>query len=260
MAEEWAARLAMWEDADTATQGLIFWYGAVLGARLGLSDSAVPLARRAAKAMCARFDRDAGVVPWGTAFGDTGLRARVDGLAGTVPLLAWAGEPDLAAEHLRTHLRLAPGSAWEWRAGKWLPATDPPDRWTRGAAWLLLGAAEGGRWLGEEFTAPAHALARGWLERHGTVAPPAVSTMDGPVDTSAAAIAAVALLKLGYREDGGTILRRLRAEHVRNGRLLDGCYDLPAGLATTHELIWGTFFFALGLELLEHPAGGRGDV
>jgi unsaturated chondroitin disaccharide hydrolase len=258
-AEEWARRLDVWTEADTATQGLIFWYGAAIGSRLGLSEAATPLARKAADSMRSRFDPDVGVIPWGTAFGDTGLRARVDGVAGTVPLLAWAGETEVAAAHLRTHLGLRTNPAWQRQDSVWQPLDDPPRGWTRGNAWLLLAAADGTRWLGDEFAGSAHVLAQDWLDAYGTAAPPALATAAGPVDTSAAAIAAVALLKLGYPE-GETILRQLAAEHMVDGRLLDGCYDLPGGVATRHELIWGAFFVTLGLELLENPAGGCADV
>jgi unsaturated chondroitin disaccharide hydrolase len=257
LAEQWTRRLETWLDADTATQGLIFWYGS------RLSETSAPLARRAAKAMAARFDADAQVVPWGTAFGDTGLRARVDGVAGTVPLLAWAGETEIASAHLRTHLSLIGSPAWERHNGEWRPLTEPPPGWTRGDAWLLLAAADGERWLGNEFAEPAHALAQRWLGSYGTGAPPAVTTVsnsDGPVDTSAAAIAAVALLKLGYANEGEQILDRLTAEHTTDGRLLNGCYDLPGGVATSHELIWGTYFYTLGRELFEHPTGRCADV
>nr|WP_042193702.1 hypothetical protein [Kibdelosporangium sp. MJ126-NF4] len=250
IAEHWSGKVAAWADADTATQGLIFWYGA----------QGTDMARHAAKSMAARFDANAGVVPWGTAFGDTGLRARVDGVAGTVPLLAWAGEHDIAAAHLRTHLALASNPAWERRDGEWSPVNEPVPGWTRGDAWLLLAAADGVRWLGDEFAPSAHTLARRWLDRHGTAAPPAVTPMGGPVDTSAAVIAAVALLKLGHTTEGGMILHGLLAEHTIGGRLLNGCYDLPGGVATSHELIWGTYFLALGLELLEDPSGRRADV
>jgi unsaturated chondroitin disaccharide hydrolase len=252
VAQQWTRKLSAWVDADTATQGLIFWYG-----------SDADLARQAAKAMAGRFDAEAGVVPWGTAFGDNGLRTRVDGVAGTVPLLAWAGEKEIAAAHLRTHLGLTSAPAWERRDGDWHPLNKPPQGWTRGDAWLLLAAADGVRWLGTEFVAPARDLAQRWLSRHGTIAPPAVTAVtisDGPQDTSAAAIAAVALLKLGYTNEGGMILQTLVAQHMVDGRLLDGCYDLPNGVATGHELIWGTYFLALGLELLENPAGRCADV
>ncbi|MCZ1005633.1 hypothetical protein O1L68_01235 [Streptomyces lydicus] len=85
------------------------------------------------------------------------------------------------------------------------------------------------------------------------------------MDTSAAAIEAVAALKLatlaraagdGPEGDrlatrGRLILRRLTEAHQSaSGALLDGCYDAGRGLATHHELIWGDFFLAWGLAIL----------
>ncbi|MER5929102.1 hypothetical protein [Streptomyces sp. NPDC002054] len=86
---------------------------------------------------------------------------------------------------------------------------------------------------------------------------------DGPLDTSAAAITAVALLKLArlpgprqaeYARRAEAVLRRLVAAHLTGpgdsrpaGMLLDGCYDAARGTAPCHELVWGDFFLALGL-------------
>ncbi|MFH8991112.1 sugar ABC transporter permease [Streptomyces sp. NPDC017940] len=93
----------------------------------------------------------------------------------------------------------------------------------------------------------------------------------GPVDTSAAAITAVALLKLASLpggEDCGrravAVLRRLVTAHLSgsdgsggsgnrrppSGMLLDGCHDATTGTAVRHELVWGDFFLALGLAAL----------
>ncbi|MDC7340696.1 hypothetical protein PQR15_34960 [Streptomyces lydicus] len=77
----------------------------------------------------------------------------------------------------------------------------------------------------------------------------------GPVDTSAAAIEAVAALKLAVlartagdrraadrlTDQGRLVLHRLATAHLSStGALLDGCYDADRGLAPQHELIWGT--------------------
>ncbi|WP_205315593.1 hypothetical protein, partial [Nonomuraea lactucae] len=83
---------------------------------------------------------------------------------------------------------------------------------------------------------------------------------DGPPDTSAAAIEVVAALKLAaladrreagaLRDRAALVLGVLLEEHVRHGRLLDGCYDLDRDVATRHELVWGDFFLATGLAML----------
>lgn len=249
-AETWSTRLECWVDADTATQGLIFWYGAAAGGRLGLSEESTELASRGARSLGGRFDARAGVVPWGTAFGDSpDVRARIDGVPGTVPLLAWVGEHGIARAHTERHLRLcveAPG--WRWDGGTWRPEALPPHGWSRGDAWLLLAAADAVTWLGDDFAEPAHAAADAWPDH----VPFAVG-VDGPLDTSAAAIAAVALLKLGRRAQATAVLGRLEADHLVEGGLRNGCYDSHTGVAVDHELVWGDFFLALALAI----AGGE---
>lgn len=103
----------------------------------------------------------------------------------------------------------------------------------------------------------AERLAAGWAGPGTELVPPAdAARPDGPVDTSAAAVTAVALLKLArvpgprsaehaYR--AAEILQRLVDGHVTGGRLLDGCYDAEKAIAVRHELVWGDFFLALGL-------------
>jgi unsaturated chondroitin disaccharide hydrolase len=272
-AEEWARRLEPWVDADTAVRGLIFWYGAAAGGRLGVSEVGQVTGLRGARALCASFRDDAGVLPWGTAFGDEDeVRARVDAVAGAVPLLAWSatwapgqrdGAARVAANHCRQHLRLCltgeqltPAWIWRGRAGGWTAAAEPPRNWSRGLAWLMLATADASAWLGPEFAPPAHDLAHRWLRRQADQRiPHAVGGRAcGPLDTSAAAIAALALLKLGYDREGGGLLRALVDGHLTDGHdgrpagmLLDGCYEPVRGVATEHELVWGDFFLAVGL-------------
>ena len=52
------------------------------------------------------------------------------------------------------------------------------------------------------------------------------------------------------RERAVAVLRELVTAHLREGRLLDGCYDVEHGVATRHELVWGDFFLAVGLAIL----------
>ncbi len=75
----------------------------------------------------------------------------------------------------------------------------------------------------------------------GPLVPPAdVHRPDGPLDTSAAAITAVALLKLarvpGERsgacaDRAVAVLGELAGRHTADGALLDGCYEAGRGLA-----------------------------
>ncbi|MFJ3961839.1 sugar ABC transporter permease [Streptomyces sp. NPDC090036] len=271
------ARLEPWVGADTATRGLILWYGT---APAGDDAGAAALRARAARAVLAAHDRELGIVPWGDALGGPRMLARVDGVPGTVSLLADAGAQGLvaAAAHLQRHLDLCLGAnppalrpALRFDAGAgWQPCEDPPPGWSRGRAWLLLAVADA---LLRPGLAAALSAARldealELLLRPGEFVVPAADSArpDGPLDTSAAAITAVALMKLarvpGPRagrcaDRAGAILSCLAESHVTGrgsgrppGMLLDGCYDAGKGLAVRHELIWGDFFLALGLAAL----------
>ncbi|MFG2902787.1 sugar ABC transporter permease [Streptomyces zaomyceticus] len=278
------AGLAPWTDADTATRGLILWYGTALATG---DEAAAVLRERAARAALAAWEPTLGLVPWGAALGGPRLRARADGVPGLVPLLASAGPEGRAAAtaHLRRHLELClPGEGSRrprpsWRRNEendWEPEPEPAPGWTRGEAWLLLAVADG-LLLGETPTPSGGAepltdaaellLARcGFLT--GPLVPPAETRHpDGPRDTSAAAIAAVALLKLARvagvpsasacAARAVAVLHRLTDAHLTRpggprpvGMLLDGCYDAAGGTAVRHELVWGDFFLALGLSAL----------
>ncbi|MEW2635471.1 sugar ABC transporter permease [Streptomyces sp. NPDC048389] len=271
------ARLARWAEADTATRGLILWYGTALAQ----SDSgAVALRGRAAQACLDAVHPRLGLVPWGSAFGGPRLLARVDAVPGMVPLLAQAGPQGAAAaaSHLDRHVELCLGTgelvpSWRFEADAgWQACDDPPSGWSRGRAWLLLAVADAlldpdaaqGKPAG--LKAAAQVLAGG-TEAPGRSVPPADEAQpEGPLDTSAAAITAVALLKLAhlpgpraaeFSERGAAILDRLVSGHLTGrggtrpaGMLLDGCYDAVRGIAPRHELVWGDFFLALGLAVL----------
>ncbi|GGO95545.1 sugar ABC transporter permease [Wenjunlia tyrosinilytica] len=272
------ARLAGWVEADTAARGLIHWYGTALA----VGDAgAEGLRERAARACLTALDPELGLVPWGSAFGGPRLVARVDAVPGMVPLLATAGREgaQAAASHLHRHLDLChadglpvPALRFEAATG-WQPCDDPAPGWSRGRAWLLLAVADalhrpsaaGARAARLEAVAAQLAAARG--RTAGQLVPVADEARpDGPLDTSAAAITAVALLKLAaipgprsaeYAHRAVAILSRLATGHLSGdggarpmGMLLDGCYDARRGIAPRHELVWGDFFLALGLACL----------
>ncbi|MFD7547938.1 sugar ABC transporter permease [Streptomyces sp. NPDC059816] len=270
-------RLAPWASADTVTRGLILWYGTALAA--GDAEAAA-LRGRAAEACLAAVDPRLGIVPWGAALGGDREQARADGVPGTVQLLAAAGPGGgaAAAAHLHRHLDLCVGDhggdpgaplrpAWRHTGAGWEPCADPPPGWSRGRAWLLLAVADALGRPGEADWRPdglAGALRRLLTDDGGPLVPPADDALpDGPRDTSAAAITAVALLKLArvpgqeaerHGERAAAILDRLVADHLSGaggerpvGMLLDGCYDAERGTAVRHELVWGDFFLALGL-------------
>lgn len=241
-------RLTHWVNTDTATRGLIFWYGTALAD----TPEAATLRARAARACWDAYDPGLGLVPWGSAFGGPRLLARVDGVPGMVPLLA-SVDPQAARSHLRRHLELCAEESrfcWSWRyetpAG-WMPCDDPPPGWSRGRAWLRLAVADAAHRLGTDDLAEVMSH----LAQEQAVPPADAAHPEGPLDTSAAAITAAALLKLGHREQALALLDELVSTHATaDGRLLNGCYDLASGTATQHELIWGDFFLAYALAAL----------
>ncbi|WP_330318851.1 sugar ABC transporter permease [Streptomyces platensis] len=297
-------RLAHWIDQDTATRRLIFWYGTGFAAGPGGDSLAAGLRERAARSCLAAYDPERQLVPWGEAFGGPGMLARVDAVPGLVPLLAGLGTAGERAAygHLTRHLTLSrsespPRPAWQ--AGSddgWTPCVEPAPGWSRTTPWLLLGLADGLHCLADglnlrasgalweaadRLTAPRLAPAdritaplftpAAWLTAPplapaAPLVPPAQEDQpSGPLDTSAAAIESVALLKLaalaratgrGGEADRLTtrarqILHRLCTGHLSaRGALTDGCYDAARALAPRHELIWGDFFLAVGLALL----------
>ncbi|GGS10877.1 hypothetical protein Snoj_14600 [Streptomyces nojiriensis] len=276
------ARLEPWVRADTATRGLILWYGT---APAGDDAAAAELRGRGAHAVLSAYDRELGLVPWGDALGGPRLLARVDGVPGTVPLLAGAGPQGAAAAaaHLHRHLDLCLGAGRDRSlrpalrfdaAAGWQPCADPPPGWSRGRAWLLLAVADALLRPDPATPGPAGRLAEaaellsaeGEFPAGGLVPAADAARPDGPLDTSAAAITAVALLKLArvpgpraaaYGHRAGAILHRLAEDHLTGtdsgrppGMLLDGCYDAGKELAVRHELVWGDFFLALGLAAL----------
>ncbi|MFB7833693.1 sugar ABC transporter permease [Streptomyces sp. NPDC056056] len=281
-------RLAPWAGADTATRGLILWYGTALATR---DATARALRERAAKGAVGAFDPELGLVPWGSALGGERLRARTDGVPGLVPLLASAGPEgrEAAARHLHRHLDLclprggtgrpAPALRLDRTRG-WLAEDDPAPGWSRGEAWLLLAVADAllradtPSWCADRLTAAAELLLDDCAMLDGPLVPPTDARHpDGPADTSAAAITAVALLKLALvpgavrptacADRAQAVLQRLAHDHLTRpggtrpaGMLLDGCYDAPSGTAVRHELVWGDFFLALGLAALL----GRADL
>ncbi|WP_314246736.1 sugar ABC transporter permease [Streptomyces sp. DSM 40907] len=278
------ARLEPWVRADTATRGLILWYGT---APAEDDAAAAELRARGARAVLSAYDRELGLVPWGDALGGPRMLARVDGVPGTLPLLAGAGPQGASAAtaNLHRHLDLCLGASRDQgpllrpalrfdAAAGWQPCADPPPGWSRGRAWLLLAVADALLRPDPATPGPAGRLAEAAellsagdeFQAAGLVPAADAARPDGPLDTSAAAITAVALLKLarvpGPRADAHAyraeaILRRLAESHLTGpdsgrppGMLLDGCYDAGKELAVRHELVWGDFFLALGLAAL----------
>jgi unsaturated chondroitin disaccharide hydrolase len=150
-------------------------------------------------------------------------------------------------------------------------------RWARAQAWAILGYAYVARWIPDEplFLRTAEGVADWWIDR---IPPDKVAywDFDDPRipatyrDTSATAIAAAGMLKLA------TVSSRTRGERYRRfardtidglvrdwltpvspadtrppGILTGGCYNGRRSIATSHELIFGTYYLLEGLCVVE---------
>ncbi|MGH3941013.1 MAG: glucuronyl hydrolase [Pseudonocardiaceae bacterium] len=278
VARAWTRRLAPRATDDTATRGMTFWYGAGSGYRLTGDLVAAEVATLGCGALAAAFDSAHQLVPFGSAFDHPHRplkpRAVIDPLAGVVALLsggaaARAGLRPLARAHAARHVELCLSSEGAVRSGVFLSRekagrgglTGVPS-WARGQAWGMLGFAVAARDLDVEFAEPARRSALWWLERVGTSGIPHAVPADPtcPLDTSAAAIAAAALLTLATLGGPGSAehhtvavatVEQLVERHLRDdGVLGQGCYDHTRDLAPAHELVWGTYFLAATLAVL----------
>lgn len=279
VARAWTRRLAPRAADDTATRGMTFWYGAGSGYRLTGDLVAAEVATLGSGALAAAFDSRHQLVPFGSAFDrpDQSPRPRavIDPLAGVVALLsggaaARAGLRPLARAHAARHVELclspegAVRSEVALRLARGGSARAPVGgrRWARGQAWGMLGFAVAARDLDAEFAEPAQRSAAWWLDHVGPGEIPHAVLADPicPLDTSAAAIAAAALLTLAALGGPGSAKQHAAAvrtvenlveRHLRdNGVLGEGCYDHTRDLAPAHELVWGTYFLAATLAVL----------
>ncbi|MFI5492394.1 hypothetical protein [Actinoplanes sp. NPDC051859] len=238
-ARQWTARLSDRLLDDTDTRAMTFWYGTRWGAD--------EIAEAGAQALAASASAS-GVIAVGSTYhpADPG-RVSIDTLAAVVALLDHTGRAGLAARHAAALAGLLVNER-----GAVVPHTgagaDPG--WSRGHAWGLLGFAVAADRLdrqvaaghsGVPFREVAERVAGRWLSRHGHGVPLATSDGSGPVDTSAAMIAAAGLWTLGERDVAESMLDTVTARYLRpDGVLAGGCYDR----ACAHELIWGTYFLA----------------
>ena len=219
---------------------------------------------------------------------DVGVgEAEVD-MVQAVALLMWAARAtgdrsfrDIAVIHARRHLEfcLRPdGSICQ--SASFDPATGAMLRrythkgfsdastWARAQAWGMLGWSLAAQCCEEpSFLAPAEQAAWWWIA-HVPATRIAFWDFDDPaipntnIDTSATAIAAASLLKLSalsrdanrsrvWREAAEATVRALIDHHLGpEGGLWDGCFNKRIGLATRHELIWGSYYLFEALQVL----------
>jgi unsaturated chondroitin disaccharide hydrolase len=257
--------------------GFLFWPSAVLGLLAGGDDCHRVLGLRAAASLVRRALPN-GVIQVIGDVDDPEYRGRT--IVDTWPnllLLWWAERHGIAeaGEAARAHLeatipvllredgstfhaaRLADGGGVVERGTINGFAAD--STWARGQAWAMQGLASAHRATGD-YREEAERAARWFLDRlpSGLVppwdfdAPPG-----GPVDASAGAIAAAALLDLGWEQDARRVLDALVDSCLNpgdgDGVLLHCCYRQPIGHGLDCATVWGDFFLLDALMRLEEP-------
>ncbi len=247
LAEEWTGRLRPRIDSQTSARGLLFYYGAAVGAILQGSAVARELAIAAARSLAATYNPQAEVLPLGTEFEEVhsvGLGESEIDMVQIAALLSWAaketGNPklrEIAIRHAHRHIEFclrADGSICQ--SASFDPFTGKMTRrythkgvsdhstWARAQAWGMLGWALAAHWTGDHaLIDPAERVADWWL-RQVPADRVAFWDFDDPAipqtnrDTSATAIAAAAMLKLAklsHSDAKGRVYREAAEATVR---------------------------------------------
>lgn len=140
--------------------------------------------------------------------------------------------------------------------------------WARAQAWAILGWTLTAQWAGDERSLDSAERAADWWLAHVPGDRVAFWDFDDPAipranrDTSSTAIVTASLLKLAalarsetqrtvYRQAAEATARALVERYLRpDGVLREGCYNKRIDLATSHELIWGSYYLFEALHVL----------
>jgi unsaturated chondroitin disaccharide hydrolase len=287
---QWAERLTPRAQSDTVFRGFLFYYGALLGAVLADDARARAIALAGARGWAASYNPKAGCFPLGAEAeeaSDVGHgEANIDTVQGAA-LLVWAaqeaGEPvwrEMALSHARRHVEfcirddgsVCQSASFDPATGRMLrrythKGITDQSTWARAQAWAIVGYTLMHRWTGERDFLDAATRTADWWLAHVPTDRVAFWDFDDPAipnttrDTSATAIVATSLLKLGalvpdargaaYRAAGETTARALVERYLDSrGILTHGCYNQRIGLATQNELIWGSYYLFEALAVL----------
>ncbi|MBE3602615.1 glycoside hydrolase family 88 protein [bacterium] len=231
LAGEWMERLRPRIDSQTSARGLLFYYGAALGAILTGNSVARELGIAAARSLAAGYNPQAEVIPMGAEFEEVhsvGLGESEVDVVQIAALLGWAaretGEArlrEIGARHARRHIEFclrADGSICQ--SASFDPATGKMTRrythkgisdsstWARAQAWGILGWALAAHWTGDMTLLEPAERAAHWWNAHVPPDRVAYWDFDDPAiphtnrDTSATAIAAAGMLKLAELATG----------------------------------------------------------
>jgi unsaturated chondroitin disaccharide hydrolase len=286
----WAERLRQRATSDTVFRGFLFYYGALLGAVLLGEGRAREIALAGARGWAASFNAKAGCFPLGAEAEEASNvgqgEASIDTVQGAA-LLVWAAgeaqEPrwrEMALSHARRHVEfcirddgsVCQSASFDPASGRMLrrythKGITDQSTWGRAQAWAIVGYTLMHQWTGErDFLEVATRTADWWLA-HVPADRVAFWDFDDPAipntsrDTSATAIVAASLLKLAalvggprggaYRAAGEATAGALAGRYLdARGILSHGCYNKRLGLATQHELIWGSYYLFETLAVL----------
>jgi unsaturated chondroitin disaccharide hydrolase len=289
-ARAWTERLRPRVQSDTVFRGFLFYYGAALGDILAGDADARQLGLAGAAALSATYNPRAQALPLGSEAEEASDVGRGEANVDTVQaaaLLLWAARHtgdatlgDVAVRHARRHVEFClredgsvcqsasfdPASGAMLRRYTHKGITDD-STWARAQAWAILGWTLTAQWSGDTaFLGPARLAADWWLA-HVPADGVAFWDFDDPAipaatrDTSATAIVVASLLKLAalapavemrrYRDAAVATTATLVDRHLgADGLLRDGCYSKRIGLATAHELVWGSYFLYEALHVL----------
>jgi unsaturated chondroitin disaccharide hydrolase len=257
--------------------GFLFWPSAVLGLVATGDDCHRVLGLRAAASLIRRALPN-GVIQVIGDLGDPEYRGRT--IVDTWPnllLLWWAERQGMteAGEAARAHLEatipvLLREDGSTFHAARIADDGRVVDRgtingyaadstWARGQAWAMHGLATAAR-ATDEYRQEAEVAARWFLDHvPESLVPPwdFDAPPGGPTDASAGAIAASALLELGWEDEARRLVDALVASCLNpgdgDGILLHCCYRQPIGHGLDCATVWGDFFLLDALLRLESP-------
>ncbi|MGH7934018.1 MAG: glycosyl hydrolase [Candidatus Binataceae bacterium] len=253
-AKDWTARLRTRVDSQSSARGLLFYYGAALGAILNRDTDARAIAIAGAKSLARMYNPRAEVIPTGTEFEEVhsvGLSETEVDVVQIAALLVWASREtgdaslaEIALKHARRHIEfclredgsICQSASFDPESGTMTrrythKGISDQSTWARAQAWGMLGWALAAQWSGDRsFLAPAERATEWWLA-HIPSDGVAFWDFDDPAipkthrDTSATAIAAASLLKLAaltpseatrriYREAAEATVRALSEKYL----------------------------------------------
>ena len=300
-ATRWCQTLRPRASSNTVFRSFLFYYGAALGEILLGDGRAKEVALQGARGLMSLYNPEAGLIPLGTEAeeaSDVGQEeTSIDAVGSISALFGWAsektGDPsyrEAAARHAQRHIEFCVrDDASVGQSASFDPDTGKIKRryshkgysenstWARAQAWCMLAYTLSARWMPEYegFLETALRTADWWLDH---VPEDGVAFWDfgdpnipdTERDTSATAIAAASLLKLGalvsdgdlkarYQDAARATIRALVEGYLTptgahderiTGILTEGCYNKHIGLATRHELIWGDYYLFEALQVL----------